>query len=379
MTVVTYSEADFTQGIDPILKSICEKLQLTATQHELADGHYKAVGDWLEKDDSILAQYRPRIYPQGSLPMGITNKPLEREEYDLDFICELQLCSWEITPADLFSKVEYRIGQRKDYQEHMEREKRCIRLTYAHDFHLDIVPACTNAVAGEGQVRIPDRELQNWKDTNSKQYVRWFNAIADRPQQYSNYRRDAEPLPSQEPFDAKSSLKFAVQLMKRHRDVAFSAEPDLAPASIVLSTLAAECYSGNSSVFATVSEVLQSIQGRILHSPGRLQVWNPANRVSEDLGERWEKNPAAYEAFKRWIWEFAKTWQRLGQTRGLKEISDILVALFDENPTREAIREVALRLGQGRQSGLLGIAAGSGLLTTESPAIAVPRNTFYGQ
>ena len=379
MIVVTYSDADFTQGIDPILKSICEKLQLTATQCRLAEDHYKAVGGWLEQDDSLLARYRPSIYPQGSLPMGITNKPLEREEYDLDFICELQIDWWETTPADLFSKIEFRISQHKDYKERMELGKRCIRLTYAHDFHLDIVPACANAAAGDGQVRIPDRELQNWKDTNSKQYVRWFNAIADRPQYYSGSHENAEPLPSQEPLDAKSSLKFAVQLMKRHRDVAFRAEPDLAPASIVLSTLAAECYSGHSSVFVTVSEVLQAIQSRILSSPGRLQVWNPANHVSEDMGERWGKNPAAYEAFKRWIWDFAKTWQRLGQTRGLKEISDILVSLFDEHPTREAIREDTARLSQQRQSGLLGIAAGSGLLTTESPAIAVPRNTFYGE
>jgi hypothetical protein len=379
MTVVTSSDADFTQGIDPILKSICKKLQLTATQHELAEGHYKAVGDWLEKDGSILAQYRPRIYPQGSLPMGITNKPLESEEYDLDFICELQINWQETTPADLFSKIEFRISQHKDYKERMELGKRCIRLTYAHDFHLDIVPACANATAGEGQVRIPDRELQNWKDTNSKQYVWWFNAIADRPQYYSNYRRDTEPLPNQEPFDGKSSLKFAVQLMKRHRDVAFRAKPDLAPASIVLSTLAAEYYSGKPSVFVTVREVLQGIQSRILRSPGGLQVWNPANRVAEDLGERWEKNPSTYEAFKQWIWEFAKTWQRLEQTRGLKDISDILVVLFDEHPTREAIYEDAKRLGQDRQSGLLGVTAGSGLLTTESAAIAVPRNTFYGQ
>lgn len=379
MTAVTYSDADFTQGIDPILKSICEKLQLSATQHRLAEDHYEAVGDWLEQDGSFLTQYRPSIYPQGSLPMGITNKPLEREEYDLDFICELQLDWWRTNPADLFSKIEFRISQHKDYRERMERGKRCIRLTYAHDFHLDIVPACANAAAGEGQVKIPDRELQNWKDTNSREYVRWFNTISDRPKNYSSYHRDAEPLPNQEPFDEKSTLKFAVQLMKRHRDVAFRAEPDLAPASIVLSTLAAKQYSGNSSVFVTVSEVLQSIRTRILRSPERLQVWNPANNVLEDLGERWERNPEAYEAFKHWIWDFAKTWQMLGQTRGQKEISDILVSLFDEHPTREAIREDAYRLSQDRQSGLLGITAGSGLLTTQSPVIAVPRNTFYGQ
>ena len=378
MTRITVLDADFSSNIDGILKFICEKVQLSRTQHQQANDHYIAVSDWLEREGSILAVYEPRIYPQGSLPMGVTNKPLEREEYDLDFICELKIYSWQIEPADLFSKVEYRIRQHKDYKDRIELGKRCIRLTYAHDFHLDIVPACTNESAGYGQVRIPDRELKNWKDTNSKQYVEWFNEIADRSKDKSRID-SAEPLSPQEPFDGKSALKFAVQLMKRYRDIAFKDQSDLAPASILLSTLAAERYSGSSSVFETVAETLNSIHARIQLNKNRLQVWNPANSVSEDLGERWDKNPASYEAFKHWISSFRSIWEQLEQARGYEEIKEVLVSLFGEHPTREAIREDAQRLDQARQAGHLGIAAGTGLLTTQSPAIAVPRNTFYGQ
>jgi len=378
MTRKIVLDADFSRGIDRILKGICENLQLTQTQHRLAEEHYKAVSNWLEQPGSILAPFKPTIYPQGSLPMGVTNKPLGRDEYDLDFICELQLESGQITPADLFSKFEYRIREHKDYRERMELGKRCICLKYAHDFHLDIVPAWTNGKFGEGQVRIPDRELENWKDTNSKQYVDWFNAIANADRDLSRHD-EAAPIPPQEEFEDKSALKFAVQLMKRGRDMAFQDKDDLAPASIVLSTLAAKSYSGNTSVFGTVAETLYHIQAQILASPGRLQVWNPANQVAEDLGERWDKSPEAYEEFKTWISGFCLIWQQLEQARGYRDINEILVALFGEQPTREAIRQDTLRLEQARQDGRLSVAAGSGLLTTQSPAIAVPRNTFYGQ
>lgn len=91
MVTVFTTDAAFLSPLDRFLEGICRRLQLTPTQYELAKSHYEAVGNWLEQEDSILAPYRPVIYPQGSLPMGTTNKPLDKEEYDLDFICELAI------------------------------------------------------------------------------------------------------------------------------------------------------------------------------------------------------------------------------------------------------------------------------------------------
>lgn len=174
-------------------------------------------------------------------------------------------------------------------------------------------------------------------------------------------------------------MKFAVQLMKRHRDIAFKNKDDLAPASIVLSTLAAEQYDGDPSVFNTVATTLQNIEGKIQTSRERLELKNPVNCIPEDLGERWRKNPNAYTAFKDWVFGFHQIWQQLAETRGRQEVSEILISLFGENPTRETIREDALYLNQARQSGTLGVVARSGLLTTQTSAITIPRNTFYGQ
>jgi hypothetical protein len=386
MYSVMRNDAKFVSEIDRILERICQKLQLSTTQFKLAEQHYKAVGEWLEGEGSEIAIYRPKIYPQGSLPMGVTNKPVFKDEYDLDFICELFLLSHRIHPNDLFARFEYRIGQNRDYAARMERGNRCIKLKYAHDFHLDIVPACSNASAGDGQVKIPDREKKNWKDTNSSAYVQWFNDIADMDYRTLVYGRadHAEPLKPQESLEEKSPLKCAIQIIKRHRDIAFEDKSDLAPASIVLSTLGAEAYKEingmvlRSSVFEVVALILHSISRRIASCHGAiLEVWNPVNLVPEDLGERWKNNPSAYFEFTQWIADFSIRWNELRMTRG-PQLAVLLKAMFDENLTTEALREDTLEYGESRELGKLWIKP-AGTLTTSSTPVRLPPNTFYGK
>lgn len=333
----------------------------------------------LEQEGSILAPYRPIIYPQGSLPMGTTNKPLDREEYDLDFVCEL-LIDWRRTnPIDLLSKVEFRLREHDDYRSRIERKNRCVSLKYAHDFHLDIVPSCSNPALGEGQILVPDRELKSWRDSNSKQYITWFDRIAETYAISAGRLDHAEPLPQQESLEEKAPLRCAIQLVKRYRDLAFTGEKsDLAPASILLNTLCAESYQGQESVSEAIFGILQGILYRIATTQGRLQVWNPANQVPEDLGERWERNPRAYQEFVHWIGNFHRRWEQLMNTTGHAAIAGILAILFEENLAQAAIRDSANWVDQGRLAGQLGTIPKTGVLTTRPCPIVIPKNTFYG-
>lgn len=43
-------------GIVGILESICQALELTASQHESAKSRYEAVGDWLSGSDNALLE-----------------------------------------------------------------------------------------------------------------------------------------------------------------------------------------------------------------------------------------------------------------------------------------------------------------------------------
>ena len=157
------ADACFNTPLDRILEGICQKLQLSSTEYELANQHYKTVGKWLDQPNTILAPYKPIIYPQGSLPMGTTNKPLGRAEYDLDFVCEFQVDYRLMNPEWLVEKLTERIGEHQGYRARMKPGSRCVRLTYAHQFHLDVVPACQNSDFGNGQICIPDKKASESK------------------------------------------------------------------------------------------------------------------------------------------------------------------------------------------------------------------------
>ena len=133
----------FSRQLDDLLERICSKLQITPTQHEQADDRYRAIGDWLEAEGSPLARAKPVIYPQGSLRIGTTVRPLTRREYDLDLVCELELDWRRIpNPVILLDVVEMRLKDHETYRTMLERKNRCIRVKYANQFHLDILPGC---------------------------------------------------------------------------------------------------------------------------------------------------------------------------------------------------------------------------------------------
>ena len=56
----------------------------------------------------------------------------------------------------------------------IELKNRCVRVSYATEFHLDILPACPDRYAGGTCVVVPDRKVQHWKASNPKGFAQWF-------------------------------------------------------------------------------------------------------------------------------------------------------------------------------------------------------------
>jgi hypothetical protein len=150
--------------LDRLFEEICECVQLTDTQFELAQSHYYAVGEWLAADESPLAIYKPWIYPQGSARHKTTVKPIARQEHDVDLVCHLDLpCGTFSDPRTVFELVAMRLRQNGRYKDKLENYKRCIRLNYASEFHLDITPARPDALRGGQCILVPDRKILRWE------------------------------------------------------------------------------------------------------------------------------------------------------------------------------------------------------------------------
>lgn len=368
----------FTSHLDDLLERVCVSLQLTATQYKLARERYEAVGTWLGADESLIAHLRPGIHPQGSLAIGTTVRPTRYTEYDLDLVCELQADWTAVNAVGILDLIETRMKENEIYRPMVERKRRVIRLNYANDFHLDILPALPDSWAGGTCVRVPDRELRAWKPSNPKGYASWFEERAALVR-LKIEKFDMAPLPAQESVEAKPPLKRIVQLLKRWRDLAYAADPVCAPISIVLTTLAGTHYAGETSVSEGMMRILDGIAASI-PAQGRLVVRNPKNE-GEDLSERWDADRKAYEAFVAGIVGFRDEWRRVLQLRGVHAVSEPVEALFGEEVVRAVLKSQAAYLKSLRGTGSLGMQSSTGLLVAAGgPGVTrVEEHRFHGE
>jgi hypothetical protein len=364
--------------LDDLLEGICAHLQITATQREKAETRYRAIGEWLEATDSgILRGALVDIYSQGSLRIGTTNKPIKTGEFDLDIVAEIQLDPRFVQPILLLDSVEARLREHGTYSDMLDRKNRCVRVSYADEFHLDVLPACPDPTLNNGSIVVPDQMQRCWKPSNPNGYATWFERSAQHF--YRRMVKAMAPLPAEEPSESKPLLKKVVQLMKRHRDIEFIGREHLAPVSIVLTTLAGLHATGGLSILETLEQTLLVIAAR---SPSDyvLKVHNPCN-ASELLSERWENTPGSYEAFRTWVLTFIAKLRALRAAVGLPEVVRQLAELFGEKPAHAARKAMIDTVEDGRRFGQLSAGAGGSLLispiTTERPAVA--RNTFFGE
>jgi hypothetical protein len=358
--------------LDELLELSCEELQLSPTLHAAAEEHYHAVARWLNADGSPLRDLRPEIYPQGSVLIGTTTKPIFRNEHDLDFVCQLRLDHSRVHPVGVLDLLRDRLLEHGTYGPMVEPLKRCVRLNYAGDFHMDILPAAPERPANGTRIRVPDRKLEEWKASDPKGFGAWFQA---RGRQYLIEKRaDAEPIPRYQSVEEKNPLQRAVQLAKRARDLYFWDDIDAAPRSIVLTTLMGEAYRGQPSTAQAVHDLLASMLNTSA-SPSSTEVYNPIH-PEEVLSEQWISRPETFSAFRRWLDWFATGWNRVLAANTVPATQRELTALFGDELVKKAFVKQAQRLDERRKSETLRMNRSGTLLT--GAGFAVRPNTFYG-
>ena len=383
--------ASANHALDAILELVCIQIQLTTTQDEKARGHYGAVADWLAREESPLRKFSPHIFPQGSQRLGTTTKPVAQTEFDLDAVCLMQIDS-SVHPGLVYRFLWDRLWENKVYRGMMTRMPRCIRLAYAGDFHLDIAPAVPDLQCGGSCLLVPDLDANlalehpandEWKSTNPQGYAKWFEDRCKPVMVFGEkyLRAQVDPIPEAEPIHAKPALKRSVQLFKRWRDVEYTDRKDLAPPSIILTTLSGNSYGGEQLCTDALGAVL-GVTVRAVESGRRIRLTNPAH-PSENICEKWDSNPASYRDFSKAVTAFRDRWVRLQYLRGLHEIEKELSELFGESLVRSAINEMAQRqLIRPRENRTLRVQPkSSGLLVPPSIAtsgLSMRPNTFHG-
>src|SRR6185312_17164056 len=119
-----------------------------------------------------------QIYPQGSIALGTTVRPLATAEFDVDLVCHLPSIKSVSDAQSIKTLVGDRLKEHGTYKERLEEKQRCWRIHYANQFHLDITPSIPNSGCHRGGELVPDKVLKEWKPTNPKGYIAQFDYYA---------------------------------------------------------------------------------------------------------------------------------------------------------------------------------------------------------
>jgi hypothetical protein len=146
-----------------------------------------------------------------------------------------------------------------------------------------------------------ERIARNLLSSNPRGFASWFEDRA-RPWALARigslveqrFYASVEVVP---PYEWKTLLQRAIQLLKRHRDVMFRNNPETDPISMIITNLAAHAYAGEADLFSAVVNIVEKMPQYV--RPARPRVPNPAD-PAEDYADKWAKHPILETNF--WVW-----------------------------------------------------------------------------
>lgn len=349
--------------MNDLLIDLIKLIEIPPSYYQLARDRYDSLGRFLD-ESPVLAGFNPQVYPQGSFQYGTVIRPiLVTEEYDLDLVCQIEATKAAYTQRQIKHLIGgeiKRYAKENDFKSPAKEKKRCWRLDYADDvsFHMDILPAIPESVAliqafvaagvepqfAMHAVSITDKEdeayntlCDRWPSSNPRGFARWFE---------SKMAANAEPVRKQLVLEGayatvdevpaykwKTTLQRCIQLLKRHRDVMFKDSTDVKPISMIITTLAARSYCGESNLYEALATILDAMPKLVSTSDPRVP--NPVD-PAEDFADKWKHDDRLETNFRLWCQRAKSDFESLrflGMADLKGRISEDLNIEYDVNST----------------------------------------------
>ncbi len=380
--------------LDKIYRELADSLNISNTMTEEIINSYRAVGNYLgelEEDLDIL------VFPQGSMALGTLIRPIKDDkegDYDVDLVCRLDN-GRPLTAKEIKNVVGTRLLENERYKKMLDKEgKRCWTLQYA-DYHMDVLPCVPFTKLGKNHNGIEDTQIRlthkedngeySNKYSNPKAYREWFidemKAAYKRGQEvFANKRNiDVEEV---ELFNVRTPLQMAIQILKRHRDNMFS-KRDNKPISIIITTLAAKAYNGETNLFDALDNILMNMHNFIdTDESGNIIISNPT-LPTENFADKWKDNPEKEFAFTEWL----RTAQKdiienpLEFADGFGAIKNQMRGLFGSRAVNDAFDSYEQKNIDARSDGLLGITNRGNITNINDKSVVAPLkdHIFYGK
>jgi hypothetical protein len=376
--------ADSNTQLDDLLGFSIADFDIPDHVYQLAVARYEDLGAWLSDywdaspEDGI-------VYPQGSFRLGTVVQPVNgTDEYDVDLVCRRDIAKPFTTQAALKADCGHGIAgyaaSGPNGSPSRSEGKRCWTLNYwGESFHMDVLPAIPNTDDGGNSIWITDRDLRLWQPSNPIDYADWFHRRMRnellRMREAVAKRMDVADVPA---WRVKTTLQRTVQALKRHRDLYFADSPEDKPASIIITTLAAMAFTGGDALYEVLADVTAKMPGLVEVRNGVYWIANPV-QPDENFADRWRNNPGRDQSFFRWMEQVQEDVTGYGSERGIDEVLSKIAKSFGERPSQRAGEYLGSGTARARETGMLGMAAGTGLLGVVSrPTRPVPQHTFHG-
>lgn len=396
--------------LSTLLLHLAKNLDITKTQFENLSQSYMAVGRFLENDDQF-ADCHPVVSPQGSLRLGTIIQPISKDDdLDVDLVYRLSSKPYFWTQKTIKDKVGERLKSSERYAPMLEKEegRRCWTLLYRDNadtpkekYHMDILPCVSNSMYNDNfirlsreaysresveqiAIRITDKESigyaidtneANWLKSNPDGYALWF---ASRCKQTTQLRETKveDIIPIGKYTENKTTLQRVVQLLKRHRDIMFRDDTEDKPISIIITTLAARAYKGESDILEAFINVIWGMETYIgKDADGNYVISNPVNE-EENFADKWPKHPKRKENFFKWLEQLKTDLRSLHNNTGI-DLQRTLSHSFGEEVTSRSYTNFTADKHKKFTSNAAKIST-TGVLGTIGKTLNAA-NTFYGK
>jgi len=368
--------------LDDLLGISIADFDIPGDVYRLAVARYEDLGAWLSEhwdaspDDGI-------VYPQGSFRLGTVVQPVKVEdEYDVDLVCRRDIAKSSTTQAalkvDCGNGIGSYVASEPNGSPIRSEGKRCWTLNYPGEpFHIDVLPAIPDGDGKPNAILLTDRDLREWQHSNPIDFADWFHRCMRqeflRLREAVAKRMDVADVPT---WQVKTTLQRTVQALKRHRDLYFTESPDDRPASIIITTLAATAFTGGGSIYEVLADITAKMPRLVEVRNGEYWVANPV-QSEENFADRWRSHPARAGRFFEWMEQVQKDVTGYGADLGVDRVLEKIAKSFGDRSAQRAGESIGTGISRAREAGLLGMAAGSGLLGTAARR-PVPRHTFHG-